>query len=99
MAGELQPGEGAVKTPYYLIDEDALVRNAHVLDRVRKAAGVKILLAQKAYSVWKTYPLLAPYLDGTTASGLFEALLAAEAMLGRENHVYNPAFRRTSGRS
>ena len=98
MAGELQPGEGAVKTPYYLIDEDALVRNAHVLDRVRKAAGVKILLAQKAYSVWKTYPLLAPYLDGTTASGLFEALLAAEAMPGRENHVYNPAFTETDFR-
>ena len=81
-----------MKTPYYLIDEDALVRNARVLDRVRQAAGVKILLAQKAYSVWKTYPLLAPHLDGTTASGPFEARLAAEAMPGRENHVYTPAF-------
>lgn len=81
-----------MKTPYYLIDEAALVRNCRVLARVRKAAGVKILLAQKAYSAWKTYPLIARYLDGTTASGLFEARLAAEAMPNRENHVYNPAF-------
>ena len=81
-----------MKTPYYLIDEAALVRNCRVLARVRKAAGVKILLAQKAYAAWKTYPLIAEYLDGTTASGLFEARLAAEAMPHRENHVYNPAF-------
>lgn len=81
-----------MKTPYYQIDEAALVRNCRLLAHVRRAAGVKILLAQKAYSVWKTYPLIAEYLDGTTASGLFEARLAAEAMPGRENHVYNPVF-------
>ena len=87
-----------MKTPYYLIDEEALVRNARVLDRIRQATGAKILLAQKAYSVWKTYPLLAPHLDGTAASGPFEALLAAEAMPGRENHVYSPAFTETDFR-
>ena len=81
-----------VKTPYYLIDEAALERNLKVLASVRKRAGVKILLAQKAFSAFDTYPLVAKYLDGTTASGLFEARLAHEEMPTRENHVFNPAF-------
>ncbi|MGN0855704.1 MAG: carboxynorspermidine decarboxylase [Kiritimatiellia bacterium] len=80
------------QTPYYLIDEAALERNLKLLHRVKTRAGVKILLAQKAFSAWKTYPLVAKYLDGTTASGLFEARLAAEEMPHRENHVFNPAF-------
>lgn len=81
-----------MKTPFYLLDEAALERNLARLARVRRDAGVKVLLAQKAYACWKTYPLLARDLDGTTASGPFEARLAAEAMPGRENHVYSPAF-------
>ena len=87
------------KTPYYQIDEGKLERNLKVLASVRKRAGVKILLAQKAFSCWKTYPLVAKYLDGTTASGLFEARLAHEEMPGRENHVYNPAFTEADFRS
>ena len=81
-----------MKTPYYLIDEAALERNLKVLASVRKRAGVKILLAQKAFSAFDTYPLIAKYLDGTTASGLYEARLAHEEMPTRENHVFNPAF-------
>ena len=88
-----------MKTPYYQIDEKALTRNLKILASVRKRAGVKILLAQKAYSCWKTYPLVAKYLDGTTASGLFEARLAHEEMPNRENHVYNPAFTESDFRS
>ena len=84
--------EMAMKTPYYLIDEAALERNLKVLASVRKRAGVKILLAQKAFSAFDTYPLVAKYLDGTTASGLYEARLAHEEMPTRENHVFNPAF-------
>ncbi len=56
-------------------------------------AGVKILLAQKAFSCFELYPLVAKYLDGATASGLFEARLAHEEMPGKENHVFAPAFR------
>ena len=81
-----------VKTPYYLIDEARLEKNLEVLASVRKRAGVKILLAQKAFSAFDTYPLVAKYLDGTTASGLYEARLAHEEMPTRENHVFNPAF-------
>ena len=88
-----------MKTPYYLIDEAKLERNLKVLASVRKRAGVKILLAQKAFSCFATYPLVAKYLDGTTASGLYEARLAHEEMPGRENHVYNPAFTEADFRS
>ena len=78
--------------PRYIIDETALTRNLEILKGVSDRAGVKILLAQKAFSCYKLYPLVARYLDGTTASGLFEARLAHEEMPGKENHVFAPAF-------
>ena len=81
-----------LRTPYYLIDEPAPERNLKILASVRKRAGVKILLAQKAFSALDTYPLVSKYLDGTTASGIYEARLAHEEMPTRENHVFNPAF-------
>lgn len=82
-----------MKTPRYLIDEARLEENLKLLDSVRRRAGVKILLAQKAFACFDLYPLCAKYLDGTTASGLFEARLAHEEMPDRENHVFAPAFR------
>ena len=79
--------------PRYIIDESALTRNLEILASVRERAGVKILLAQKAFSCFELYPLVAKFLDGATASGLFEARLAHEEMPGKENHVFAPAFR------
>ena len=79
--------------PRYVIDEAVLTRNLEILAAVRKRAGVKILLAQKAFSCFDLYPLVAKYLDGATASGPFEARLAHEEMPGKENHVFAPAFR------
>ena len=79
--------------PRYIIDEAKLEANLKILASVRERAGVKILLAQKAFSCFELYPLVAKYLDGATASGLFEARLAHEEMPGKENHVFAPAFR------
>lgn len=84
-----------VETPCYVIDEKKLTENLEILKSVKDSAGCKILLAQKAYSVYQTYPLIAEYLDGCTASGLFEAKLGYEEMakpFSRENHVFSPAF-------
>ena len=84
-----------VETPCYVIDEKKLRENLELLKYVREKAGCKILLAQKAYSIYQTYPLIARYLDGCTASGIFEARLGYEEMaepFGRENHVFSPAF-------
>ena len=79
-------------SPCYLIDERLLLKNLEVLKNVQDRTGCKILLAQKAFSMFSTYPLISEYLSGTTASGLFEARLGAEEMGNREVHVYNPAF-------
>ncbi len=84
-----------VETPCYVIDEKRLKNNLEILADVRKRAGCKILLAQKAYSAFATYPLIAQYLDGCTASGIYEARLGYEEMakpFGRENHIFSPAY-------
>lgn len=84
-----------VETPCYVIDEKQLRRNLELLKYVREEAGCKILLAQKAFSAFSVYPLIAEYLDGCTASGIYEARLGYEEMAkpyGRENHVFSPAY-------
>lgn len=79
------------KTPAYIIDQPALIRNLEILKKVEKDSGAKILLAQKCYSIYQTYPLIAEYISGCTASGLFEARLGHEEM-GKENHIFSPAY-------
>ena len=79
--------------PRYIIDEAALRRNLEILKGVSERTGVKTLLAQKAFACFRLYPLVSRYLDGTAASGLFEARLAYEEMPGKERHVFAPAFR------
>ena len=80
-----------MKTPRYIIDETALVHNLEILKSVSDRAGVKILLAQKAFSCAAVYPLCAKYLAGTTASSLFEAKHGHDNF-GGETHVFAPAF-------
>ncbi|MBP3815064.1 MAG: carboxynorspermidine decarboxylase, partial [Butyrivibrio sp.] len=65
-----------ISTPAYVINEKRLRENLEILKDVQERSGAKILLAQKAYSAYQTYPLLASYLSGATASGIFEARLA-----------------------
>jgi len=82
-----------LKTPYYLVDETLLLKNLKKIDYIRKSTGCKILLAQKAFSMFYFYPLLSSYLDGTASSGLFEARLGYEHF-GKEVHVYAPAYKK-----
>ena len=84
--------DGGFRTPYYLIDESLLVHNLEILREISKQSGCKILLAQKAFSMFSVYPLLRKYLAGTTASGLHEARLGYEHF-GGETHVFSPAYR------
>ncbi|MCL2607554.1 MAG: carboxynorspermidine decarboxylase [Methanomassiliicoccaceae archaeon] len=79
-------------TPYYVIDEALLIKNLKVLRSVKERTGCRILLAQKAFSCFHLYPLIAEYLDGATASGLFEARLGHERFR-KENHVFSAAYR------
>lgn len=80
-----------IKTPYYIVDESLLIKNLEVLTSVAKRAGCKILLAQKAFSMFAVYPLIGQYLAGTTASGLYEAKLGYEEM-GGETHIFSAAY-------
>lgn len=81
----------AIKTPYYIVDERLLIRNLEILKNVADRAGCKILLAQKAFSMFALYPLIGQYLNGTAASGLYEARLGREEM-GGETHVFSAAY-------
>lgn len=93
-----------VKTPCYVVEEKLLKHNLEILYRVKKETGCKILLAQKAFSMYYYYPLIGKYLDGVTASGLFEAKLGYEELCENEimdiegkmkkceNHIFSPAY-------
>lgn len=86
-------------TPSFLVDERLLKRNLKVLKDVKDRTGCKILLAQKGFSMFYFYPLIGHYLDGTTASSLFEAKLGYEEMERKftkkklETHIFNPSYR------
>ncbi|MCL2058489.1 MAG: carboxynorspermidine decarboxylase [Oscillospiraceae bacterium] len=82
----------ALPSPCYIVDEGLLARNLELLRGVADAAGCRVLLAQKGFSMYAMYPLIAQYLSGAAASSLFEARLAAEEMR-REVHIYSPAYR------
>lgn len=83
-------------TPCYVIQEEQLRQNLEILKGVMDRTGCKILLAQKAFSMYEVYPLIAQYLSGTTASGLYEARLGAEEMgipFGKETHIFSLAYK------
>lgn len=80
------------ETPYFLVDETRLRRNLSVLKSVCDRTGCKILLAQKAFSMYSVYPVIREYLAGTTASGLYEAKLGHD-YFGGETHVFSPSYR------
>lgn len=84
---------GSLPTPCYILDEAALRRNGEILAGVAERTGCRILLAQKAFANYDLYPILAPYLAGTEASGLYEARLGAEEMPEKEVHVFCGAYR------
>ena len=81
-----------MQRPYFVLDADLIEANLKVLRGVMDRTGCKILLAQKCFSCYALYPLIARYLNGATASGLYEARLCHEEMSGAENHIFSPAF-------
>jgi carboxynorspermidine decarboxylase len=92
-----QAARRVLKTPAFVVDERAILRNLRVLARVREQAGCKVFLALKAFAMPAVFPLLRRHLDGACASGPFEARLAAEELTrgrrGCEVHTFSPAFR------
>jgi carboxynorspermidine decarboxylase len=81
-----------LKTPVYICEEQLLENNLKILGHVQKESGAKVILALKGFAMWSTFDLVGRYLQGCTASGLHEALLAREKM-NKEVHTYSPAFK------
>lgn len=82
---------GKVPSPCFVVDAEALRRNGNILRQVREASGAKIILALKGFAMHPAFPVLRPFLDGTTASSLNEALLGS-LEFGGEVHVYAVAY-------
>ncbi len=80
-----------ISTPIYLIDEKRLIKNLVILSDVKKRTDCKILLALKAFSGYKFFPLISKYLDGVSASSNNEAQLGYE-YFGKDVHMYTPAY-------
>lgn len=82
-----------MKTPYFIIDEQSLLRNLEITKRLKELSGVKVVLALKCFSTWGVFETMKPYLDGTTSSGPYEVRLGAETF-GKETHAYSVGYSR-----
>lgn len=80
-----------VPTPCYIVEEDLLRRNLSLIRGVSERAGVEVILAFKAFALWKSFPIFREYIRSTTASSSNEALLAYEEF-GSRAHTYSPAY-------
>lgn len=81
----------APPTPYFVISEARLAENLRRVNVLRELSGAKILLALKCFSTWGVFPLMRPFIDGSTSSGLYEVRLGHE-LLGGETHAYSVGF-------
>ncbi|MGP5132673.1 carboxynorspermidine decarboxylase [Psychrobacter cibarius] len=86
-------------TPYYLLDEAAIVANMQIISRLCELSGAKALLALKCFATWGVFDVMQPYLHGTTSSSLNEVRLGYETFgKGRdsdnkkETHAYSVAY-------
>jgi carboxynorspermidine decarboxylase len=78
-------------TPAFVLDESLLRNNLKLLAVIQERAGIDIILAFKGFAMWSTFPLVAQYLKGASASSLAEARLAFEEF-GVKAHTYSPAY-------
>lgn len=80
-----------IKMPAYILEEEKLRRNLSLIKGVADEAGIEIILAFKAFALWKTFPIFREYINSTTASSLSEARLAYEEF-GALAHTFSPAY-------
>lgn len=80
-----------IPSPCYVMEEKLLRDNLSLIKSVKDRAGVNIILAFKAFALWKAFPIVREYIPYSTASSRFEAQLAFEEM-GSRAHTYSPAY-------
>lgn len=78
-------------SPCYVVEEQLLRRNLELIREIAQKADIEIILAFKAFALWKTFPILREYIQHTTASSLFEAQLAYQEF-GSPAHTFSPAY-------
>ncbi|MBQ6964818.1 MAG: carboxynorspermidine decarboxylase [Bacteroidaceae bacterium] len=91
MADLLEKNIAQIPSPCYVMEESLLRRNLTLIRGVAQRADVEIILAFKAFALWKSFPIFREYIHHTTASSLFEARLAKEEF-GSKAHTYSPAY-------
>lgn len=80
-----------VKTPCYIIDTDKLTANFKTIEEKADKAGLSLLMAMKGFPLAQAFPFIKPFVEGVSASGLFEAKLGSR--LGKEVHIHTPAYK------
>ncbi|MCI5505490.1 MAG: carboxynorspermidine decarboxylase [Prevotella sp.] len=80
-----------VQTPVYIIEENLLRANLSLIRDVAQRADIDVIMAFKAFALWKTFPIIREYIGATTASSLSEARLAYEEF-GAPAHTFSPAY-------
>lgn len=80
-----------IPSPAFVLEENLLLKNLELIRDVQEKAGVEIILALKAFAMWRVFPVIGEYLSGATASSLNEARLIYEEM-GRKAHTYCVAY-------
>lgn len=81
----------AIPSPCYVLEEAKLRKNLELMQKVQTETGVEIILALKGFSMWSAFPMISEYLQGGTASSLWEAKCAKR--LGGQVHAFSPAFK------
>jgi carboxynorspermidine decarboxylase len=80
-----------IPSPCYVLEEAKLIQNLELIHSVQQRADVTVILALKGFAMFSAFPIIKLYLAGTTASSLFEAMLAREKF-GGELHLYLPVY-------
>lgn len=80
-----------IPSPCYVLDEQLFRKNLSLIKSVKERAGVNIILAFKAFALWRAFPIVREYIPYSTASSIHEAQLAFEEM-GSLAHTYSPAY-------
>ncbi|MCH8493835.1 MAG: carboxynorspermidine decarboxylase [Idiomarina sp.] len=81
-----------IPSPCFVLEEQKLINNLELMQRVQNESGASIILALKGFSMWSVFPIVKQYLKGCTASSAWEAQLAADTF-GSEVHAYSPAYK------
>lgn len=80
-----------IPSPCYVLDENLFRRNLQLIKSVKERADINIILAFKAFALWKSFPIVREYIQHSTASSVSEAQLAFEEM-GNPAHTYAPVY-------